>query len=236
MSDYRYTDPRGRRSGPYTEAELKLLASRDLLEADGVIELERAPGAGWRVADVPWLLRAAPSEATGAGVPNPPPPPPDMASEPAATPATEARAAAEPPAPSGDAAMQGSAPQAPAPQRSWEGASAFAIPPKSIEEFATRPAPVAESRGDAGISRALYVLLAILPPFIGLFGIHNVVAGYTTRGLIALILSLATFGGLCCIVAPPCACVSVPVWIVLFTMAVIEAFTVRFDAKQRRFS
>jgi hypothetical protein len=236
MSDYRYTDPRGRRSGPYTEAELKLLASRDLLEADGVIELERAPGSGWRVADVPWL-RAATTELSGVGVPTPPPPPPpDMASEAGAAPAAEARPQAEPSASPEDAAMRGSAPQAPAPQRSWEGASAFAIPPKSIEEFATRPAPVAESRGDAGISRALYVLLAILPPFIGLFGIHNVVAGYTTRGLIALILSLATFGGLCCIVAPPCACVSVPVWIVLFTMAVIEAFTVRFDAKQRRFS
>jgi hypothetical protein len=235
MSDYRYIDPRGRRSGPYSEAELKLLASRDLLEAEGVIELERAPGSGWRVADVPWL-RAATTEPSGAGVPTPPPPPPDMASDAGAAPASEARPAAEPPASAVDASMRGSAPQAPMPQRSWDGASAFAIPPKSIEEFATRPAPVAELRGEAGISRALYVLLAVLPPFIGLFGIHNVVAGYTTRGLIALILSLATFGGLCCIVAPPCACVSVPVWIVLFTMAVIEAFTVRFDAKQRRFS
>jgi hypothetical protein len=66
-----------------------LVIQGEATEADGVIELERAPGSGWRVADVPWL-RAATTEPSRAGVPTPPPPPPpDMASEPAATAATD---------------------------------------------------------------------------------------------------------------------------------------------------
>ena len=42
MNDFHYTDPRGKRSGPFTEAELKFLASRGLLEPDGRVELAGA--------------------------------------------------------------------------------------------------------------------------------------------------------------------------------------------------
>jgi len=225
MSDYHYIDPRGRRSGPYTEAELKLLASRNLLEGEGFVELAGSagpsgqPGTGWRVAELAWLA-PAPAQPVNEGAAAPPPPPD------------------HPHAKSGAGVDAGAQTDA---SGTESGASPFAIPPsavppRSVAEFASRPVPVATQPDGEAIPRSLYVLLALLPPFIGLFGIHNIVAGYTTRGMVALILSLLTFGGLCCICFPPCACLSVPVWIVLFAMAVIEAFTMRFDAKSRRFN
>ena len=40
---------------------------------------------------------------------------------------------------------------------------------------------------------------------------------------------------MCCIIAPPCVCVSVPIWIVLFVMAVIDAITIKVDARGQPF-
>ena len=171
MKRFDYIDPRGRRSGPYSEEELKSLAARGLLEPDGTIALA-AVGEDGRVSSIPWL--SGPSGLT---------------------------------------------------------------PPRSSEE-----AVALAARADAELqptlaetSRTGYVLLALLLPFIGLFGVHNLVAGYTGRGIFAVLLSMLTFGGVACALAPPCACVSVPIWLLLFAVSVFEALTVRSDARGRPF-
>jgi hypothetical protein len=178
MNDFHYTDPRGKRSGPFTEAELKFLASRGLLEPDGRVEVA-GTGSSWKVSDVAWLASPSPL----------PPPAPDAAGS-----VTANTPPVVPPAP-----------------RSSEPTSA-----------------------QSDTSRATYVLLALLPSCIGIFGVHNIVAGYTTRGIVQLLLSFAVFSGTCCCCfAPPCACFGVPLWIVLFTMSAYEALTVRTDARGR---
>jgi len=184
MNRYDYKDPRGRRSGPYIESELKSLAARGLLEADGVIELTGVGEVG-RVADIPWLGDAIPLSPPG-----PPPPPPATA----------------PPTSADDAIAR----------------AAFA------DAFDAVKKPV-------GIPRSMYVLLALLPPIIGLFGVHNIAAGYRVRGATAVLLSFLTFGGLCVIAFPPCACAAVPLWITLFGVSLFEAVLVRTDAAGKPF-
>ena len=71
--------------------------------------------------------------------------------------------------------------------------------------------------------------------FLGIFGIHNLVAGYFSRGIVMLVLSVFTFMGACMVVAPPCLCLGVPLWIVLFVLSVVEAITVTSDARGRAF-
>ena len=94
---------------------------------------------------------------------------------------------------------------------------------------------MASISAQSSCSRASYILLALLPPFVGVFGIHNIVAGYTVRGVIMLVLSLTTVFGIGCI-AFPCTCLSVPTWLVLFTLSVIDAITVTVDAQGRPLS
>lgn len=187
MSNFHYIDPRGRRSGPYSEAELKALSRKGLLEPSGRIELDGI-GQSWTVGDVPWLG----TDATQADV-NVPPPPDHFA-------------------------------------------AATTIPPTSPEqaEFRIAAAERLGAASRAACNRVTYVLLALLLPFIGIFGVHNIVAGYTTRGVVALVLSITTVFGIGCVV-PPCFCIGVPVWIVLFTLSVIEAITVTADAQGRAF-
>lgn len=190
MSSFHYIDPRGRRSGPYSESELKILASKGLLEEGGMVELEGV-GRPWPVSDVPWLRAEA--------------------AQPAPDPAAASTSVAPPPPPD------------------------HAVPPTSAEAAQFRIDTTARAPIPAACSRPLYVLLALLPPFIGVFGVHNIVAGYVTRGVIMLVLSLTTVLGIGCI-AFPCTCVSVPIWIVLFTLSVIEAITVTTDAQGRPFA
>lgn len=198
MSSFFYIDPRGRRSGPYSEDELKVLSSKGLLESDGSIELEGL-GPAWRVGDVPWLQPTPPDTARAApSAPPPPPPPPD-----------EASFAAPPVQPS--------------------------TPPTTPDAAHVRISTMASISAQSSCSRAGYILLALLPPFVGVFGIHNIVAGYTVRGVIMLVLSLTTVFGIGCI-AFPCTCLSVPIWLVLFTLSVIDAITVTNDANGRPFS
>ncbi|MEY2715590.1 MAG: domain 2, partial [Planctomycetota bacterium] len=52
MSSFYYIDPRGRRSGPYSEDELKLLVNKGLLESDGLIELDGL-ATTWSIAEIP---------------------------------------------------------------------------------------------------------------------------------------------------------------------------------------
>ncbi len=196
MSSFLYIDPRGRRSGPYSEDELKLLSRKGLLEPSGSIELEGL-GQAWSVGDVPWL-QAERTGSADAAPSTPPPPPPDHPAASAPTP--------HPPA-----------------------------PPTTPEAAHARISTTASLPAQASCSRAVYILLALLPPFLGLFGIHNIVAGFTTRGVVMLVLSLTTVFGIGCI-AFPCTCVSVPIWLVLFTISLIEAVTVTADAKGRPLS
>lgn len=62
-------------------------------------------------------------------------------------------------------------------------------------------------------SRVVYILLAL---FLGGLGIHNFYAGYTTKGVIQLLISLLSLGFL-----------SLIVWI----WCIIEIITVKKDAK-----
>lgn len=62
-------------------------------------------------------------------------------------------------------------------------------------------------------SRVVYILLAL---FLGGLGIHNFYAGYTTKGVIQLLISLLSLGFL-----------SLIVWI----WCIIEIITVKQDAK-----
>ncbi|MFM7133338.1 MAG: NINE protein [Planctomycetota bacterium] len=181
---YDYIDPRGRRSGPYTEEELRSLAARGLVEPAGELAI---PGIDRTlpIADVRWLADAFP----GSG-PTPPPSPPPDAPEVLRTPAA---------------------------------------PPTSPAAISPQPVPAVVP---APVGRATYVLLAILPAFFGVFGIHNVVAGYTAKGVLQLVLSLATLGG--CVlgaIAPPCFCLTGPLWLGLFIWTICEAVTVTRDAR-----
>jgi hypothetical protein len=192
MSEFHYIDPRGRRSGPYSEAELKVLSQRGLLEDDGEIEIAGLANP-WKVMDVPWLRGTGVAPTAGPEVG----PPPD--------------------------AMR--ATENDAPPRTAEAAAA---------RIASAPQPVVDDRPNC--ARVVYVVLAILPAFVGIFGIHNLVAGYFARGIVALVLSVFTFMGACMIVMPPCACIGAPIWLVLFVMGVVEAITVTTDARGRPFA
>lgn len=182
--DFRYTDPRGRSSGPYLRSELKSLWARGLLEPGGRIELVTGV-AGWSVAEVPWL--------DGEGTADP---------------------------------VGGSSVPAPT--------AAPITPPTSSEEALARAVPEPASAGTSGCTRIAYILLAVLLPFIGIFGVHNIVAGYTVRGWLALAVSVITVFGIGCMVFP-CSCVALPAWIALFILSVVEAITVTADAAGRPF-
>jgi hypothetical protein len=89
----------------------------------------------------------------------------------------------------------------------------------------------------AAISRSMFILLALLPAFVGIFGIHNIVAGYIGRGVVQLVLSFLTlgsvFGG---IALPLCCCIGIPLWPVLFVWTLIEVIVVVRDARGVRFA
>ncbi|TVQ87297.1 MAG: TM2 domain-containing protein [Deltaproteobacteria bacterium] len=67
-------------------------------------------------------------------------------------------------------------------------------------------------------SRVLYIVLAI---FLGEFGVHNFLAGYTQKGLIQLLVTVFT-----------CGIGASIMWI----WALIEAATVTNDSEGRKFS
>jgi hypothetical protein len=84
---------------------------------------------------------------------------------------------------------------------------------------------------EAACSRSTYIVLGLLPSFIGIFGLHNIVAGYT-RGIVQLVLALTTFGGVVGLVlAPPCCGVGIPMWVALFLWTLVDVTTVTTDAR-----
>ena len=58
---YFYIDPRGRRSGPFSEAELRRMAAAGLLEREGSLELAQIGGV-IRLEETQWLRDSFPTE------------------------------------------------------------------------------------------------------------------------------------------------------------------------------
>lgn len=214
---YFYTDARGARTGPFSESELERLAEIGGIDWAGSIELEGL-GRSWKVTEVGWLADAMMRSRDrrrpmieGTAVPveepdaAPAPPAADASAEPTAEPSPP-REAAPPPAPG-----------------PWPPPTPPTAPPAAS---LAAPAPT-----EAACSRATYILLGLLPAFFGIFGVHNIVAGYS-RGIVQLVLSLATFGGVFgLVIAPPCCCIGVPVWFALFAWTLVDVLTVTRDAR-----
>jgi hypothetical protein len=231
MADlYHYTDPRGRRSGPFSEQELKNLAARGLLEPEGRIELLDL-GTPWSVSEVDWLRDAFPlaPEAPSDGAA------PLDGGDPATAapgPSTPSTPPAPPPPPDAAAGSGPDATERPAPD-SAPATTPLAAPDRSMAGSpSSGPTPAA---AEAPLRRSTYVLLALLPAFFGVFGVHNVVAGFIGRGIAQLVLSLFTLGGLAGGLAfpPSCCCFGLPMYLGLLVWIVLEAATQATDARGR---
>jgi TM2 domain-containing membrane protein YozV len=98
-----------------------------------------------------------------------------------------------------------------------------------------------QSENDASksnVSRTTYVLTGILIGFlVGIYGVHNLIAGYQVRGIIQISLSIFCWFMLLIgifLVVP--LCLALPVWIALLVWTVIEVCTVTVDSQGRSFS
>lgn len=217
---YVYITQTGSRSGPFTSAELQQLAEVGGVELSGAIE-DESTGARWAVAAIPWL-RDAVGRARQRSAPPPPP-------EPASTPAGGESGIATPAAGLESPAAPGPAERQPEPVQPADERRApptYMTPPPDgvIANYGTSPL----------CKRSTFILLALLPAIAGVFGIHNVVAGHTARGVVQLVLSLLVIGGVIGIaITGPCCCFGVPVYLVLWVWVVIEAVTVTRDGAGR---
>lgn len=183
------------------------MAATGLLEREGSLELAEIGGV-IRLAETRWLREAFPTE-TG-----------EWSAQAAATAPTDA------PTPPPDAIGHAFSPR---------GASSGWVPP--TPPTAPAAGQSAEFERNEGMERSSYVLLGILPSIVGIFGIHNVVAGYIGRGITQLVLSLFTLGGcFSTFIGTPCLCLSIPLWLSLFAWTLAEVTLVRVDARGRRFA
>ena len=217
---YVYITQTGSRSGPFTSAELQQLAEVGGVELSGFIEDESA-GARWAVAALPWL-RDAVGRARGRSAPPPPPGP------------GSAFSGGEPSTPAPGPELQTPAASSPAERQPEpvQSADERRVPPT----YMTPPPDGASAALDASTlcKRSTFILLALLPAIFGVFGIHNVVAGYTARGVVQLVLSLLVIGGVLGIaITGPCCCFGVPIYLVLWVWVIIEAVTITRDAAGR---
>ena len=218
MSDrFYYIDPTGRQSGPFAQNDLVHFAKLGLVARDGRIELVGID-TQFIVADVPWLEHCIPADRTA------PPLPPDARSAEPIAPEPTPFAYPHPAAALGAPPLPAAQPQL------------GATPTRDAFAAAATPGPDA-SAPLTQTARSTYLLLALLPAFVGIFGIHNIVAGYVGRGVFQLVLSLVTVCG-CCIGlgAPPCLCLGLPLWLGMFVWTLVEALTVRSDARGRAFA
>lgn len=88
-------------------------------------------------------------------------------------------------------------------------------------------------------SRLAFVLCALLPGFLlGLYGIHNLMAGYTSRGVVQLSLSVIFVWGMGCLgfFIGVTFCVAIPVSTALLIWVIVEVCTVGVDAQGRPFA
>ena len=87
-------------------------------------------------------------------------------------------------------------------------------------------------------SKVAYILLGILPGVLAsVFGVHNLVAGYTARGATQLTLSLVLIWGMACIgaVIGFTICLSILTYVGLLIWTIVEVCTVEVDGQGRRF-
>lgn len=122
--------------------------------------------------------------------------------------------------------------EVPPPPHNVEGDTGFdpSVPPL------TPPSPSAS--GVSPTSRVAYILLGILlGVLVSVFGVHNLVAGYTARGATQLTLSLVFIWGMACVgaVLGFTICISLLVYIGLLIWTIVEVCTVEVDGEGRRF-
>ena len=105
----------------------------------------------------------------------------------------------------------------------------------SVLPLAPAVPPPASLPPTADWTRASYVLLALLPALLGVFGIGNVLIGRLAVGVVQLVLSVFTISG-CAFgsLAFPCACVGVPLYLALLAWTAVEVVVVERDALGRR--
>ena len=99
--------------------------------------------------------------------------------------------------------------------------------------------PVESTTAVSSISRTAFILTALLPGvLLSIFGVHNLIAGYTGKGVTQLALSLVLVWGMGCVsvVLPPSICLSAVVWIGLLIWTIVEACTVTHEQQGRRFA
>jgi len=117
--------------------------------------------------------------------------------------------------------------------------AALLVPPPAPLPPALPPSPAAPPLTSLATTsdwtRTNYVLLALLPAFLGVFGIGNVLIGRVAVGIVQLVLSIFTISG-CAFgsLAFPCACVGVPLYVALLVWTVVEVVVVETDARGRR--
>lgn len=113
------------------------------------------------------------------------------------------------------------------------GSGAAAAPPTHRVPPRTIDTSVAE------VSRAAYILLALLPFLLfAIAGIHNLVVGRTAMGLVQLVLSLILFWGVGCagsIVGGLGMLVAIPTWIGLLVWTIVDVASVTVDGDGRPF-
>lgn len=98
--------------------------------------------------------------------------------------------------------------------------------------------PPVPTNATSSTSRVAYILLGILPGVtLSVFGVHNLVAGYTARGVTQLTLSLVFIWGMACIgaVVGFTICISFLVYLGLLIWTIVEVCTVEVDGQGRRF-
>lgn len=110
------------------------------------------------------------------------------------------------------------------------------------DEFETPSVPATEKpsqpAGASNVSRIAFILLGLLPGILaGVYGIHNCVAGYTTKGVVQIVLSVTLGWGMMCLgslfVLP--FCIGIPTYLGLLIWTIIEISTVTVDAQGRPF-
>jgi hypothetical protein len=222
---YVYITQTGSRSGPFTSAELQQLAEVGGVELSGSIE-DESTGARWAVAAIPWLR-----DAVGRARQRSAPPPPS-----GPTSAFSAGDSGTPVPGSGLETPPASGPAEPRPEPAQPEPVQPADERRAPPTYMTPPPDGASAT--YGVSplckRSSFILLALLPAIVGVFGIHNIVAGYTARGVVQLVLSLLVIGGVIGIaITGPCCCFGVPVYLVLWVWVIIEAVTITRDSTGR---
>ena len=88
-------------------------------------------------------------------------------------------------------------------------------------------------QAESKTSESIYVILAIIfGVCLGLFGIHNFVAGYSSRGVVQLALGIFGVWGMCLTgsFVPGCFVFAVVLWAILTSWVIVEVVSVKKDS------